>query len=275
MKALKFVAVLVILAIAVPGALRLLDQSRLNGIAGSLRAESATQEHFSRHLIRNLPPTAQRYVRHAIKMETPLARVATLQMTGTIKPNPESEWLPFQAEEILAAGRGFLWRAGIDTPGPFGLAGADYYLAGESQMRFYLAGIIPVVKASGEALSKSAAGRLLIESVMLPTAFLPKRGAIWEDIDEERTKVTVNVDGLSATVTLTIGPNGELREAFMKRYQGGEEGQTGLAPFGIRVLQEARFDGFVLPKRFTAGWHYGTPEYEEFLRATIQEVQFQ
>lgn len=111
--------------------------------------------------------------------------------------------------------------------------GADYYFNGNAGLRFWLWGLIPVVNASGLDIDQSAAGRLAIESVWLPTTLLPYYGAEWEEMDNEHAKVTVSIGQFKETLILAIGDNGELRAIEMLRWgDKTEDGGFARIPFG-------------------------------------------
>jgi len=119
-----------------------------------------SEERFRTEMIADLPAPARRYLLHAIQPGTPLDRSVRLGMSGSIRMSPDGDLLRMDSEELLAAERGYVWRARIEW-GPLSIRGHDLYVDGERRMRWWLAGIVPVVRADGPELSRSAAGRLL------------------------------------------------------------------------------------------------------------------
>jgi hypothetical protein len=93
-------------------------------------------------------------------------------MNGTIRIG---RWLPFEAREVLTPLRGFVWSA--RAAGVF--TGSDRYVDGEGAADWRLARLLPVMRASGADVSRSAAGRAGAEAVWLPTALLPRYGVRW------------------------------------------------------------------------------------------------
>jgi hypothetical protein len=69
-------------------------------------------------------------------------------MAGSIRLKPGGKWLPFEARQVLAPPRGFVWRA-VVRAGLLRFAGADHYAAGSGGVDFSLWGVIPLVRASG------------------------------------------------------------------------------------------------------------------------------
>jgi len=64
------------------------------------------------------------------------------------------------------------------------MAGSDHYTDGQGAMSWKLLGLIPVVRAAGGDVLRSAAGRASGEAVWVPTALLPRFGVTWTATDD-------------------------------------------------------------------------------------------
>jgi hypothetical protein len=245
------------LAIVVLGVLRIVDDSRVNRIWSSLQVSEK-------------PEGMQRYLLHAIKPGTLLARRVELKMSGTIKPD-DASWMPLQATQILTPGRGFIWKAKAKAFGPVFIRVTDHYANGRGRMHVSLFGLLPMVNVSNPDIAKSAAGRLLAESCWLPTAFLPQNGAVWQEVDSLHAKVTLTVDDLTATLTLTIDEEGHLKEVVLPRWK---DDIKEFVPFGVAIEEEKEFSGYTIPLRLRGGWWYGTERYGEFIQFKIEQGTF-
>ncbi len=244
---------------------------------GGLSAAESDENIFSPRMIEDLPPAAKRYLRHAILPGTPLVDRVQLKMSGTLRREGRQEWIPFEAEEVLAGGRGLVWKAKLKMGEDSWLDGAEYYFKGKGQIRFFRHRFIPSIDESSLVVDRSMAGRVLIESIWLPSVFLPQRGARWENMDNLRSRVTLSIDDLSSTISMVMEEDGQLREAVIPRYHGSEDRKVEKAewrPFGIVVDEEKTFTGFRIPTKIRAGWRYGTAGHTEVLRAEIKEVAF-
>ena len=250
--------------------LRMLENARVNRLRKTLQVAQASKKVFSPEMIEGLPETAQRYVHHAIAPGTPLSRRVEITMTGEIQPKPGGAWMPFTAQQIITPGSGFVWQA-TARQGVLSMQVTDSYAAGVGKMRVALFGLIPMVSVSNPDVSKSAAGRLAGETVWLPVALLPINGAVWEGIDRTHARVTVSIDGMSTTVTLTIDEVGRVTEVVFPRWN---DEKRAFVPFGVIMEKEATFDGYTIPVKIRAGWGFGTDTYREFFRATILQVRF-
>ena len=219
-----------------------------------------------------LPSAARRYLRHAIALGTPLANSVHLRMHGHIKLQ---RWLPFTAEQVIRRDRGMIWKATARVSG-ISVSGYDRLVDGEGAMRWKLMGILPVMKASGPDITRSAAGRVIGESMWLPS-MLCGNDVTWHEADSNHLSARLTVPPESADLHLEIDESGVLRSIKLSRW--GNPGDTPFhyAVFGGEVEEEATFDGFTIPTRVRAGWHFGSDRFDsegEFFRATIDHAEY-
>ncbi len=204
---------------------------QLNEIWHSLESISSSEQ-FSEAMVKNLPEPASRYLLHSIRPGTSLFSSVKLQMSGRMRLKPDGKWMSMSANQILAPPRGFVWKARI-SQGPIRISGADYYSNGDDQLRFWLWSIVPIGNASGPDIVQSAAGRVAIESIWIPTVLLPNQSAEWEALDKKNVKVTISIGDFRETVTLGIGDRGELQRIEMLRWgDKTDDGTFARIPFG-------------------------------------------
>ena len=178
------------------------------------------------------------------------------------------------AEQILAPPQGFLWKASIKK-GIISFTGADYYTNNEGFTLFRLWGLIPIVNSRGTDVDKAAAGRLVAESIWIPATLLPIYGAKWQPIDDESAKVILTVNGNPFEITLSINPDGSLKNLSTPRWGNQTDDRTfAFIPFGGEFSQEQTFEGYTIPSKISVGWWFGTDRYYEFFRATIANAEF-
>ncbi|MGW0175343.1 DUF6920 family protein [Rhodococcus sp. NPDC003322] len=215
-----------------------------------------------------LPDPVRRWLGRSIADAVPLVKVACFTMRGEIRLG---SWRPFTATQILRPGVGFVWAATARMMG-LPVAGYDRYADGVGEMRWRLGGVIPVMSESDDRITRSAAGRLAIESVLVPTACL---GARWTE-DERGAHMTWMTDGHEDTVDVDIDTDGRLRGATMQRWGTPTGADYGRHPFGVAVEEETDHAGITVASRFRAGWWWGTDRQDEgeFFRAQITDVMF-
>ena len=227
---------------------------------------------FGDHAIAALPPAARRYLRHAIDEDAPLATAVRLRMHGEIKLKG---WVPFEAEQVLRAERGFIWKARARM-GLLPVRGADRLVDGAGEMDFRLFGVVPVMTAEGPEVTRSAAGRHQIESIWLPSALVGPEVA-WTEEDLAHPHVQTRMADEESDLRFTIDEEGHLEACAMERW-GNPEGEAWhYAPFGGVVEEERRFGAYRVPSKLRVGWHFGTERFEsegEFIRITVDEATF-
>ncbi len=216
-----------------------------------------------------IPEPAHRYLAHAIAPGAVLARAVRLRMHGQIK---HKRWYPFTAEEVICWGRGMIWRARVRMRGSV-IDGADSFLNGNGAMRWKLFGIVPVITACGDDVSRSTAGRVNIESIWLPSA-LCGGGVTWTAADSFlRARFTAHNE--TAEIAYTFDAAGALRTVSMPRWGNPGGGVFRYEECGCFVDAEGTFGAYTVPARVRVGWYSGTPRFEsegEFFRAVIDDA---
>ena len=246
---------------------------RIDRVAGSLFA-SPSAEVFSTAALNGLPEPAERYLRHAIAPGTPLASAVRLSMRGTFLLQRGGERIPMSAEQVLAPPRGFVWKARMGR-GLMRISGFDAYYQAQGELRWWLLNLVPLVRGQGPDISRSAAGRLAMESVLVPSSLLPERGARWKEGTEGTLSVGLRVDGEDFEVGLTLDSDGRLLRAQMPRWGDARgDGNFGAFLFEVEAEEERPFGGYTIPSRLKAGWRFADGSFHDFFHAEILEADF-
>lgn len=184
-------------------------------------------------------------------------------------------WLRFHASQVVSPPWGFLWAAKARM-GPFTITGYDRYANDVGEMRWRLAGLVPVMNAAGPDLTRSAAGRLAVDAFFVPTAFLGPSVTWKESTAPDWIELSWAVGRFEIPVSMHVDESGALDRIAMKRW-GNPLGQPwGEYAFGGYVEDEAEFDGIRIPTTLRAGWFFGTQRWAEgeFFRARIRSATF-
>ena len=213
----------------------------------------------------------RRYFQAAIAPRTPLARAARLRMRGSIKL--ANHWVPFRADELLAPLHGYHWPA---TVAGGLLRGSDDYVDGQATMRWKLLGLVPLIRASGPDMARSAIGRATAEGIWLPTALLPRYGVTWHAEDDEHLVAQLRVAGEHVTLHVSVDADGQVVSGHVDRWSDPDgSGAFGWCPFGVEATATRTFPcGITLPAEGTGGWFHGTERWPagEFMRYSIDEL---
>lgn len=237
-------------------------------------------DRFHPEVTDGLPDSARRFLLRAIEPETPLATSVELAMRGEIRLAPDRDPVPFVARQVLAPPDAFVWRART-TGGLLRIRGYDRYHDGTGEMRWKLWGLIPVMRAAGPDVTRSAAGRLGMEAILLPSALAPGR-VEWEHVargrgesepvDKSRARYRMQVGEETVEPILTVDPEGRPLHASAMRWS--ERAGPGYEPFDVEMEGELRAGGYTVPSRITAGWSFGREEEFRFFRATLERATF-
>jgi hypothetical protein len=229
---------------------------------------------FQPALVDDLPAPARAFLLHAIAAGTPLARSVQLSMHGSILLSPGQEPFPMRAEQMLAPPHGFVWRARVGR-GFMHIGGHDRFHAGAGEMRWWLWGLLPIVHATGTDVSRSAAGRLVMEAVLVPATLLPGPGVHWEEVDQSRARFSMTAGGETVVATITVTPDGSLRHvSAMRWHDGTNTAEAGYVRFDVELDNDRTFQGYTLPTRIRAGWRLGEHDEYPFFWAELSEAVF-
>ena len=231
---------------------------------------TATSGIFDPAMTTGLPEPARRWLCHAIAPGTPLGGSVELTMHGRIRLG---RWRPFTARQVLSPPGGYTWAATARLAG-LPVTGYDRLSSGAGEMRWRLLRLFPVLTAAGPDITRSACGRMAGEIALIPTAF---GTAAWTRSEHADTAVaTWQFGDDTESAELRVARSGRLAEIRVNRWGNPGGAPFGRYPFGVRVEDEARFDGITIPSVFRAGWWWGTDRQHEgeFFRAEITGAVF-
>jgi hypothetical protein len=236
------------------------------GQAGETRA-------FNASMTAGLPEPAQRYFNFTIAQGTPLYTAVEIDMTGEIGLGSKDApgYRDMAARQILAPPHGLVWK--VET-GP--ISGSDGALPDKSWTRFWLFGLIPVVRANGLDHRRSAFGRVVAEATFwAPASLLPSEFARWEPIDENSARAIVTFGNLEQAVDVTVNEAGAPTMVVIQRWSNANaERVYREQPFGGYLAEFRQFGGYRLPTRVEGGNLIGTPGYFPFFKAKVTAIRF-
>ncbi len=255
------------------------DQAQARAVWAALEAaQEANPPRYDPAMVEGVPEIAQRYFARAIDPGTPLHRVVRLEMAGSFIMNGTA--MPMTAHQILGpAAQGFVWRAEIGN-GLMRFGGSDgYYREGgsaQSWTKFWLHGLIPLARIGGtEDHASAAATRVMLEAVWAPASLLPQFGAEWSQTGPDSAEIRfADTQGIEP-MQITLDAEGNPVEVWALRWtDANPEKIHRLQPFGGRMLEMTRHQGFLVPARVELGNMWGTSEYSPFFLATITRAEF-
>lgn len=184
-------------------------------------------------------------------------------------------WSPFRADEVICWGKGFVWKAGVKM-GRLSVSGSDRFVDGRGAMRWSLFGLLPLVRAYGPDVTRSAAGRMNLESIWLPSAVCAP-DVRWTSDNASRAHASFSAHGDTAEIDYDIRADGSLAAVGMQRWGNPGGGAFELERCGGLIEREETIGGYTIPTRVRVGWYFGTSRFEtdgEFFRVTIDTAEY-
>ena len=224
----------------------------------------------------DLPDAARRLLKHAIGENAKPARAVSFTLVGEIRPAKDGAWLPCTAWQTLRLPGGFTWRCRV-RGGLMRLSGGDHYFAGTGGVHFWLLGVFHAVKSKGKDLAKSGAHRAMLEAIWFPPALLPGENVEWLEGDQNTAKVKLKLDDFELVVEYRIDADGRVISVKADRWGDQNEKHEWMPmPFGAEFSEERTVQGYTVPTKYRAGWHYGTEQWTEgeFYRAELKDIRF-
>ncbi len=227
-----------------------------------------SDQRFDPAMVADLPEPARRYFTHAITPGTPLRTTIRIDMTGELgtgtKDAPNHQ--PMEATQILAPPHGLVWKVKTGA-----LAGSDGAVPDGSWTRFWLFGLVPVVRAGGADHQRSAFGRVVAEAAFwAPASLLPNESVSWEAVTPDTARVTVRHGAFTQSADITVDASGAPTQVVIPRWSNeNAEKVFRVQPFGGTPSDYREFQGYRLPMRVEGGNHFGTPDYFPFFKARV------
>ena len=264
----------VLLLIAALSALRWIDRRNDEAVWQDLVVQAGTSRgYYDPEMVRDLPDAAQRYFNFSIEPGSALVPALELEMSGELALGSidDPKFTPMRARQILAPPHGLVWRVLAGA-----ISGSDGVTSSGSWTRFWLFGVIPVVRVGDNGdHHRSAFGRVVAEGAFwTPAMLLPSDHVRWEAIDDNTAKAIVSFSGFEQEVSVTVAANGQPKHVAISRWSNeNDERVYRFQPFGGYLSEFRKFGGYTLPTYVEGGNHFGTDEYFPFYKAKVAEIR--
>jgi hypothetical protein len=191
-----------------------------------LPATLPTPTILTKEMTAPLPAIVQRWLEHSNAIGKEIVHVVHLRQKGEMKTKPESDWIPFEAEQFNTVDQpGFIWTTNIQVAPGIHLVGRDKYADGRGNMLIRLMGLFPVANAKGPQIDQGTLLRNLAEICWFPSAALSNY-IQWEQTDSLTAKATMTFGGISASGVFRFNADGDMLGFETQRYYDRKEGAT-------------------------------------------------
>jgi hypothetical protein len=210
---------------------------------------------YSPEELAGLPAPVARYFEYALTPGQPLIRTARIEHAGEFRTGMDAAWGPFHSVQHFTVGRpGFVWDADIRMAPLLHVRVRDSYIDGRAGMLARVASVATVVDEQDTPhLNSGALHRYFLESPWFPTALLPSQGVTWEPIDDRSARATLSDAGITLSMEVHFGDNGEIVRVEADRLR--DVNGTGVrTPFVVRIHGYRRIDGVMIPVEGEVEW---------------------
>jgi hypothetical protein len=223
-------------------------------------------------MLSTLPEPVRRYFEFSGVVGKPLVRAVTIKQSGRICQAPDKPWMRFRATETYSLDPpGFIWKAKAHRGGFTLFTVRDSYVEGRGGMRVKLAGLFPLVNASGPELDHSSAVRFLNEMMWFPSGYL-RPNITWTVIDDTSAEVSLTAYGRSVSGKMYFAPDGRPTNFISRRYKDigpGSEPQLWSTP----ATSYGLFCGLNLPIGGQAVWHLESGDFT-YIDVRVEEITY-
>lgn len=206
---------------------------------GPLSLRAAYDEHIATHPspsapppplteadLASLPPPVQRYVRASGAVGQPQVRSMRLRFSGQIRGSAQAPWMVFTADQTSYFDEPLrLFRMAATQKG----LPADVlhvFARDAASMRVRIAGLIPVITAQGDDITRAETVTLLNDMVAMAPATLIDPRITWRAIDDRHAEATLTVGKNTVRATLLFNEGGDLVDFVSEdRLQASPDGK--------------------------------------------------
>jgi hypothetical protein len=221
-----------------------------------------------------LPAPVQAYVRYSGAVGQPRVLNVRVRMHGRIRGEPADPWMPFTAEQHNFVGphaRFFYLEA---TRSGVPVKVYHRYAGPAASMRGRLLGLVPIVDAAGEEMTRAETVTLFNDMCLFAPATLVDPSIGWETIDAGTVRATFTNGGHTIRADLTFNAAGELTNFISDdRRRSADGGTFDAVRWSTPVTRYRTFGAARLSAGGDARWHDVRGEFA-YIELDVDEVAY-
>ncbi len=253
------------------GALR----ARFERDVAAARAAAPEAHVVSADELVGVPDPVQRYVAWAGAIGRAFPVEYRARFRGRIRSGASTPWMPMEVEQVSFTrppARFFFLRA---TMMGLPVIGLHRFVDGHASMDIRIAGVFPVLRASGPEMDRSETVTLLNDMAMLAPASLLDSTVTWEAVTFDTAVAVFTHAGNTVRARLGFDSSGQLTDFVSDdRLRASGDGRTFVRQrWSTPMSQHGRFGNHRLPSRGVARWH--SPEgVEDYAELEVVDVSW-
>ncbi len=203
------------------------------------------------------PKLLQKFFTAVIKDSTRIPNFITLNQSGEMKTEANSEWLKMNAREVLTTSTpALLWDGKIGNSKFFWVEIIDSYLRYKGRSLVKINSSITIGDSKGIEIDKSNLFKFLSEAVFFPTSLLPSSNLYWDILDSNSAEVKFTDEQTSVVAKFFFNENGtinkiETLDKFLSKNNNFKESLYTVYFHKYKWVK----DTFLIPTYFEVEWN--------------------
>jgi hypothetical protein len=232
-------------------------------VTRELAARGPVDDPVTVHDLEGLPAPVGTWLRRCGIVGRPRVAGFTAQVHGRIRSGPDAPWMPFTGEQVNLFGpeptRLFSLTA---TRGGLPVRVLHEYRDGRARMRARLCSVVPVLDASGPAMTRAETVTVFNDLCVMAPGALLDAPVSWSPVDERTARGTYRVGPQTVTAELAFDAWGDLVDFVSDdRLRASADGRTFTPQRWSTPLRRHReLDGARIPTEGEGRWHAPPPE---------------
>lgn len=217
-----------------------------------------------------LPEPVQRWLQRSQVVGKEKIYTVRLKQKGLFRTKDDQPWFPFEAEQYYTTDvPGFIWYSTMKPAPLITIKGRDMYYEGRGNMLIKLLSLIKVADESGPKMDQGTLVRYLNEIMWFPAAALSDY-IIWEPIDQNSAKATMDYQGVSASAIYYFDEDGDLVNFIAERYADKSDS---FEIWETPISGYKEFNGIRIPTEGEAIWRLDSGDFS-YIKLEVVDIQY-
>lgn len=221
-----------------------------------------------------LPEPVQRYFKYCLSYRQSYISYVRMKHGGLFKQAEDQEWMEIRGEEYFTTQNpAFIWYGEVKPFPLVWIAARDLYSKGKASMLINLISLIPLANAKGKEMDQSGLMRLLAEAPCFPTSLLPDDHLVWENVDSDSAKATIQDHGLRGSAIFHFNKKGEITHMVTEDRFRSVNNEYRKERWTTYYRRYREVDNVKIPIELEAVWNLDSGNFS-YARFIITDIEF-
>ncbi len=247
--------------------------SKITDLRNSINFNS--KKIFIHSQIQNEPKLIQKFYKKVVDDSSPIPNFITLNQSGEIKTEENSNWLKIKSTEYFTSQKpNLLWDAEIGNSKFFWIEIVDSYLRRKGNTLIKINSSVTIGDSWGIEIDKSNLFKYLSEAVYFPTSLLPSKNLKWNILDSNIAEIKFTDDKTSVVAKLFFNNDGTISniETLDKFRPMNDNYKESL--FTIYFSNYKKYNSFLIPTYCEVEWDLENGKFK-FGKFKIDNIKYE